>query len=475
MHSGTKVWLFGWILTIFWLFAVYSTSIWKSFNQGSKVTIIQNIDTVKAFDTLLNETIYKTTQEALSSTTTPTLIAPPIIWTGQESWASWATQTSEVAPVEIPMTQELVSAPEELIKLEKSETESKLVSTQRKTVKNRDNYKYFSNQVRSLIISLILAFIVYLIPLNLLKRERIIWAMLIGVTVFQSLVFVPGLEARYGTSRWWIDIPWLPNMQPSEFFKVGYMFFMAYWISKRKEIIDTTSFLVQFGFINALVFLILLSIPDFGTIFILGLSATIMSRYYGLSLKKIWILAWFASVVLIIGSVFIGLVNSKYSYALKRVTTYMTTDTQQKLYQEQNEWWQIKQGLIAVWGGGLFWQWYGKWLQKMGYLPEAHSDMIFDAFSEEIWFVGNCFLFLLYFGLCYHVIKGLAEVKDPYFQLVGIGLISLLMIQVFVHIGVNLEIVPNTWLTLPFVSHGGTALMINIIQLVLLHKILVHK
>lgn len=99
------------------------------------------------------------------------------------------------------MTQELVSAPEELIKLEKSETESKLVSTQRKTVKNRDNYKYFSNQIRSLIISLIFAFIVYLIPLNLLKKEKMIWAMLIGVTAFQLLVFVPGLEARYGTSR----------------------------------------------------------------------------------------------------------------------------------------------------------------------------------------------------------------------------------------------------------------------------------
>lgn len=70
----------------------------------------------------------------------------------------------------------------------------------------------------------------------------------------------------------------------------------------------------------------------------------------------------------------------------------------------------------------------------MGYLPEAHSDMIFDAFSEEIGFVGNCFLLLLYFGLCYHVIKGLQAVKDPYLQLVGIGLISLLMIQVFVHI-----------------------------------------
>lgn len=474
MHSGTKVWLFGWALTVFGLFAVYSTSIWKSFNQGSKVTIVQNIDTVKSFDTLLNETIYQATNEAINSTGTSVLIAPPIIG----SWTDVSPQQDskvESSSSEIPMTQELVSAPEELIKLEKSETESKLVSTQRKTVKNRDNYKYFSNQIRSLIISLIFAFIVYLIPLNLLKKEKMIWAMLIGVTAFQLLVFVPGLEARYGTSRWWIDIPGLPNMQPSEFFKVGYMFFMAYWISKRKEIIDTTNFLVQFGFINAFVFLVLLSIPDFGTIFILGLSATIMSRYYGLSVKKIWILAGVAGIVLVVWSLFIGLVSSKYSYALKRVTTYMTTDTQQKLYQEQNEWWQIKQGLIAVWGGGFWGQWYGKGLQKMGYLPEAHSDMIFDAFSEEIGFVGNCFLLLLYFGLCYHVIKGLQAVKDPYLQLVGIGLISLLMIQVFVHIWVNLEIVPNTGLTLPFVSHGGTALMINIIQLTFLYKILTYK
>lgn len=62
---------------------------------------------------------------------------------------------------------------------------------------------------------------------------------------------------------------------------------MAYWISKRKDIIDTKPFLIQFATINALTFLILLAIPDFGTIFILAASATIMSRYYGLSIKKI--------------------------------------------------------------------------------------------------------------------------------------------------------------------------------------------
>ena len=74
----------------------------------------------------------------------------------------------------------------------------------------------------------------------------------------------------------------------------------------------------------------------------------------------------------------------------------------------------------------------------MGALPEAHSDMIFDAFSEEIGLPGNLVLLGLYLGLFYNVIRGLEEIKDPYFKLVGIGLISLLIIQVFVHIGVNL-------------------------------------
>lgn len=74
----------------------------------------------------------------------------------------------------------------------------------------------------------------------------------------------------------------------------------------------------------------------------------------------------------------------------------------------------------------------------MGALPEAHSDMIFDAFSEEVGFFGNMVLLALYFGLFYHVIRGLEELRDPYFKIVGTGLISLLIIQVFVHIGVNL-------------------------------------
>ena len=108
----------------------------------------------------------------------------------------------------------------------------------------------------------------------------------------------------------------------------------------------------------------------------------------------------------------------------------------------------------------------------MGQLPEAYSDMIFAAFSEEIGFVGNMLLFALYMGLFFSVLKQLCQVRDPQLKTLAIGIISLIIVQVFVHIGVNLEILPNTGLTLPFVSHGGTALMINLIELALLYKIL---
>lgn len=108
----------------------------------------------------------------------------------------------------------------------------------------------------------------------------------------------------------------------------------------------------------------------------------------------------------------------------------------------------------------------------MGQLPEAYSDMIFAAFSEEIGFVGNMLLFALYLSLAFVVFKQLKEVKDPQMRTFAVGVLSLIMVQVFVHVGVNVEILPNTGLTLPFVSHGGTALMINLIELALLYKIL---
>ena len=116
---------------------------------------------------------------------------------------------------------------------------------------------------------------------------------------------------------------------------------------------------------------------------------------------------------------------------------------------------------------------YAKGLQKFGYVPEAQSDFIFAAFAEEIGFLGGSVLLTLYFLLAYHFIVRLSSVSDPYLKLLGVGLISTIIIQSFINIGVNTNIVPLTGLTLPFVSFGGTALMVNFIELVFLYKIIV--
>jgi cell division protein FtsW len=196
-----------------------------------------------------------------------------------------------------------------------------------------------------------------------------------------------------------------------------------------------------------------------------------MAWYMGFPLKKILVLWGWAILIASVWVLWLSVVNPD-NYAYQRIKTFFTTDEQEKKDIELKEWWQIQQWLIAIWAWGFFWQWYGKWLQKMWQLPEAYSDMIFAAFSEEIGFVWNMILFLLYIWLFIVVLKRIPYLKDPQMKVLCVWIISLITIQVFVHVGVNVEVLPNTWLTLPFISHGGTALLINLVELMILYKIL---
>jgi len=167
-----------------------------------------------------------------------------------------------------------------------------------------------------------------------------------------------------------------------------------------------------------------------------------------------------------------GSVSDRFAYIQKRFTYFLSSNVDP---QNRQVGWQNQQALIAV---GWWWflgKWYGKWLQKFWFIPEAQSDFVFAAFSEEIWFVWNMALLGLYFYLAYYFLSRLRHVRDEYGKMIGVWIISLIMIQVFVNIWVNIKIIPNTWLTLPFVSYGGTALMVNLIEIMLLYKILKNR
>lgn len=333
------------------------------------------------------------------------------------------------------------------------------------------NYFYFFRQLKNIGIAVIMGLIVYQIPIKFFQKQRNIIIISIVVFLLQVAVFVPGIGEVFNGARWWINL-WITTIQPSEFFKLGYVLFLWGWLIRKYKKNNTKDFFISFIVLNALALFIFLLIPDLGTVLVLWLVGLVMCRYSGSRLKYVAMM-FFGGIVawLIVGSI-AWQVSEKFSYISKRFTYFLSSDIDP---QSRQIGWQNQQALIAIWGGGFMGKWYGKGLQKFGYIPEAQSDFIFSAFSEEVGFLGNLMLLWLYFYLCYYFLHKLQYIRDEYTKLMWVGIISLIMVQMFVNIWVNLKIMPNTWLTLPFISYGWTALMVNVIEIMLLYKIVKSK
>lgn len=319
------------------------------------------------------------------------------------------------------------------------------------------NYFYFNKHIINIIIALGVSLITYKIPLRFFKRYNHI--IFILAFIFQLLVFT-GLGLSLQGAKGWLHLGFT-TIQPSEFFKLAFVIFFAWWLVRKKHMLSKLPGYLSFLFILGVPSLIFLLIPDLGTLMVLVPLAFIMMRYGGGKLKHlVWILLWCAAVGILIGM--------QFTYIKNRLETFVNPDTDKT---GKGISYQINQSLIAVGAGGIFGKGYGKWLQKFWYIPEAQSDFIFAAFSEEIGFLGNMVLLGLYFFLAYKFIKRLPDIKDEYAKNLGAWVISLIVIQMFVNVWVNIKLLPLTGLTLPFISAWWSALMVNVIQLVLLYKI----
>ncbi|UFX82640.1 FtsW/RodA/SpoVE family cell cycle protein [Candidatus Absconditicoccus praedator] len=324
------------------------------------------------------------------------------------------------------------------------------------------NYFYFLRQMQSLIIGLIVAIIAYKIPLRFIQEYRNI--IFIFVVLFQLLVFTPiGIELQ--GSKGWLYIQGLGTVQPAELFKLGFVIFLSGWFVRKKKELSSIPGFIAFLIVAGVFSVIFLAIPDLGTLMVIGPVALIMYWYAGGKIKYV------------LGLLFVGLflgytIGMQFDYIRVRFEYFFDPSVDEDA---RGIGWQTQQALTAIGGGGFLGAGYGKGLQKFGYIPEAQSDFVFAAFSEEVGFLGNSILLTLYFLLSYFFLKNLRYVKNEYFRVLGVGIISLIMIQAFVNIGVNVNILPLTGITLPFVSYGGTALMINFVQIVLLYKIITEK
>lgn len=331
-----------------------------------------------------------------------------------------------------------------------------------KYLQEATNYFYFNKHILNIIVALLVALIVSRVPLNFVKKYKN--AIFVTLLVLQLLVFTPiGIELQ--GARWWLRIPWYGTLQPSEFFKLWFVIFFAWRLYRKKQILQESRWYISFLVFMWLVWWLFLKIPDLWTMLVLWLVWFVMYWYAWGKLRHLML-------IIIWGLILWLWVWWQIPYVKSRLSYFVNPSTDQR---GRGIWYQTEQALLSVGAGWFMGNWYGKGLQKFGYIPEAQSDFIFAAFSEEVGFVWNMYLLFLYIYLAYIFLRELPKVKDEYTRIFGVWIIATIMVQMFINIWVNIKIVPLTWLTLPFVSTWGTALMVNFIQIAFLYKIIYKK
>ncbi len=290
------------------------------------------------------------------------------------------------------------------------------------------------------------------------------YAKRIFTTTLLFLFLVLFIGSKYNGARGWIDIPWIPfSIQPVEFVKIWLILVLAYFMKKkRSSLSDLYEGFIPFFGIVWVVFLLLAFQPDFWSILIIAPITIAMYyiwwgniRYIGISF-----LICMIGAMSIYGIWKIGGWNANVlSYISNRIDNFFRSG--QEIIEKSNpdgKDYQIKQWLLAIGSGGFFGLGFGKSIQKFGYLPEVQWDFIFSVIVEELWFLGALFLLIIYLWIAYRWFTIARSMKDIFWKYTAFGITTLILTQAFINIWVNLNIVPLTGVTLPFVSYGGSSL-----------------
>lgn len=282
--------------------------------------------------------------------------------------------------------------------------------------------------------------------------ERVSLLAMVSSIVLLMLVFTP-LGGDFGTSNSWLDIAFLPSIQPVEIAKFGLIIYLAHWMSKNKAEIKhfKYGFLPFVVILGAILFPLALQ-PDFGSILVITLTAVAVFLVAGGSLFQVISGGFIASFLAMI-----VVLNVDYIY--NRFATFFNPelDTLGISYQ-------IKNALTAIGSGGWFGLGFGQSIQKNGYLPEVQGDTIFAAIGEEMGFIRTAIILLLFAILAWRGYAIARQAKDTFAKLIVVGFTTSLTVQMLINVSVNMALLPNTGITLPFISYGGTSLLVSLMM-----------
>ena len=284
-----------------------------------------------------------------------------------------------------------------------------------------------------------------------------------GTLILTALVFVPGIGLHANGATRWIDVRFI-TFQPAEFLKIGFVLMLAWWLAPRSRALASPKagilpFLAILGIPSAL----LLAQPNTSTTLLLILTGTAMFFVAGAPLRNFGILV-------LVGCIALASVAALRPYVLERIETYFhpTANSLSSGYQ-------IQQSLIAIGSGGVLGRGFGQSVEKFNYLPEPGGDSVFAVFAEETGFVGALILLALFLALAARGIVIAGDSRELFGGLMAFGFSFLIIVQTFINICAMLGIIPLTGLPLPFVSHGGTALLATLIMCGLVLNVAAHR
>lgn len=315
---------------------------------------------------------------------------------------------------------------------------------------------YFLRQLTWVVIGFFVMLFTMNIPFTVWQRLSKLF--LLGAYILLTLVLIPGIGDEINGARRWIDLRFT-SFQPSEMAMIAIIIYLSYLLSKKQDRIHEAKasfwpsmILISYGFV-----MIMLE-PDMDTAVTFALCPFAIMFAAGVPFKYLRNTA-VAGIALLIPL-------ALYSYRGDRIASYFDPWSD-----KQGDGYQIIHSLYAIATGGWTGRGMGHSIEKFSYLPEPHTDFIFAVLSEEWGFIGGVFLIALYGTLIWRGIHVATHSQNRFAGLVAIGITTMIALPAFFNIGSVTKLLPVIGVPLPFISYGGTSLLVKMFAMGILLNI----
>ena len=314
----------------------------------------------------------------------------------------------------------------------------------------QDAAYFFKKQFIFFVIGFICFLLTLLIDLEFLRKHA--KEFLFSTLIVLIILLVIGKKAG-GAKRWFHLFGF--NLQPSEFLKIFFSIYCVDYIIKRKNNIKKFSTLIPLWIVLGFMCIVVVVQPDLGTAMFWVLWTFFMLFLYRARGKHL-------GLIVLVGVIAVSFLIAFYPYRFRRITGYLNP-----FADPQDSGFQLIQSQIAYGQGGLTGVGFGESRQKLFFLPAAHTDFIFSIIAEDFGIVGSAFLLIVFFVLFHKMYNIAKNNEDEFRRGLLFGILLIFFLEIVINIGVSCGLFPTKGLSLPFISYGGSNLIVHYVLLAL--------